>query len=838
LKLALVALLFVALPQVFSAHARRVPDPGAGILFFVSTVDDHDDGVCNADCTLREAIRAANSNPGDDDGIEFTVTGTINLTSALPDITGGVSIDGPGANLLTVRRFDSDTVLFRIFNVMTTGTVVFSGLTISNGQATDNAGGGISKNGAGTVTIADCTVSGNTAVAGSGGVMNIGAGTMYVTNSTIAGNKCEGGYAGIGNSGVLIVTKSTISDNVVAFGPGGGIGNTGTANVTNSTISGNTSRGGGGISNGGILNVTETTIIGNDALIETGGGISNIIGTMTIADCTISGNIAAAGGGVSNRNAGTVNVTNSTVIGNSGGAAGGGIYTDAGTVNVTNSTIIGNSGGAVGGGIYTVGTSLANIKSSIIALNAGLPRGLGPDAFGDFTSAGFNLIGKTDDSTGFNQPTDLTGTVASPLDPGLDPSGLQDNGGPTQTIALLCGSAAIDKGTSNGLTGALSLDQRGKGFPRTIDDPLVPNANDIQGDGTDIGAFELNTQNCNHPPVAQCKNIQVSAGANCQASITAADVDNGSFDPDKGDSIATRALDNYGPFGLGPHTVTLTVTDTHGASSSCTATVTVVDTTPPTVTCPLDVSVPAAPGQCQAVVTYSNPTVSDNCSGAMLVGCVPPSGSTFQIGVTTVICTAKDAANNMSSCSFTVTVNDTQPPTITCPPNMTTVTNQDACPNPACKIVTYPNPVVQDNCPGVTFVCNPPSGSCFPTGVTTVTCTASDTAGNTASCNFTVTTFDVALQDDSNPSIILLWNSITGSYRFCCNGITFTGVGKASIQGCVNTLEHNPADRRVLARVDKSVHTGNASLQAPAGTLRCTITDRNTLNDTNLVNCQ
>jgi hypothetical protein len=135
-------------------------------------------------------------------------------------------------------------------------------------------------------------------------------------------------------------------------------------------------------------------------------------------------------------------------------------------------------------------------------------------------------------------------------------------------------------------------------------------------------------------------------------------------------------------------------------------------------------------------------------------------------------------------------------------------------------------------------VCNPPSGSCFPTGVTTVTCTASDAAGNIASCNFTVTTFDVAIQDDSNPSTILLWNSITGSYRFCCNGITFTGVGKTSIQGCVNTLEHNPADRRVLARVDKSVHTGNASLQAPAGTLRCTITDRNTLNDANLVNCQ
>ena len=187
-----------------------------------------------------------------------------------------------------------------------------------------------------------------------------------------------------------------------------------------------------------------------------------------------------------------------------------------------------------------------------------------------------------------------------------------------------------------------------------------------------------------------------------------------------------------------------------------------------------------------------------------------------------------------SSCAFTVTVNDTQPPSITCPANMTAVTNQ-VCTAPGgatCQVVTFPAPIAADNCPGVVVVCNPPSGSCFPTGTTTVTCTATDASGNTATCSFTVTTFDVALQDDSNPSTILLWNSTTGQYRFCCNGTTFTGVGKATIQGCVFTLQHIPADRRVLGRVDKAVHAGTASIQAPAGTTRCTITDRNTLNDT------
>src|SRR6185503_15267317 len=133
------------------------------------------------------------------------------------------------------------------------------------------------------------------------------------------------------------------------------------------------------------------------------------------------------------------------------------------------------------------------------------------------------------------------------------------------------------------------------------------------------------------------------------------------------------------------------------------------------------------------------------------------------------------------------------PPSITCPANVTALANQSDCPSPTCQVATYPSPVVSDNCSGVTAVCSPPAGSCFPTGVTTVTCTATDTSGNTATCSFTVTGFDTALQDDSNPATILLWNSITGSYRFCCNGITFTGVGKSRVQGCVYTLDHNPA---------------------------------------------
>ncbi len=128
-----------------------------------------------------------------------------------------------------------------------------------------------------------------------------------------------------------------------------------------------------------------------------------------------------------------------------------------------------------------------HVKSSIIALSTG--GGSNRDVSGIFASDGFNLIGKTDGSSGFTAPTDQTGTVAAPLDPKLDPAGLQNNGGPTQTIALLVGSPAIDKGTSAGLTGNLTIDQRGSGFPREIDYPIATNA--AGGDGTDIGALEF-----------------------------------------------------------------------------------------------------------------------------------------------------------------------------------------------------------------------------------------------------------------------------------------------------------------------------------------------------------
>lgn len=181
---------------------------------------------------------------------------------------------------------------------------------------------------------------------------------------------------------------------------------------------------------------------------------------------------------------------------------------------------------------------------------------------------------------------------------------------------------------------------------------------------------------------------------------------------------------------------TTTVTCNNHLATDCTFTVTVNDTTPPTIgSCPANITKSNDPGQCSAVATYTAPSASDNCPGAT-VSCSPSSGFAFPKGTTTVTCTATDASNNTASCSFTVTVNDTQPPTISCPASQTL---EPTCPSGA--IATYTAPVGTDNCPGATTArtAGLASGSVFPIGTTTVTYTVTDAVGLTASCNFTVT---------------------------------------------------------------------------------------------------
>jgi hypothetical protein len=147
------------------------------------------------------------------------------------------------------------------------------------------------------------------------------------------------------------------------------------------------------------------------------------------------------------------------------------------------------------------------------------------------------------------------------------------------------------------------------------------------------------------------------------------------------------------------------------------------------ITCPANITQSNDPNQCGAVISYPSPSTNGSCG---TVSCSPTAGSFFPVGATTVTCTTAAGP----SCSFTVTVQDTQAPTITCPGAITTQTRGNKC-----LVVTYPAPTgVSDNCPGApTVVCSPASGFCFPIGTTTVTCSATDSGGNTATCTFTVT---------------------------------------------------------------------------------------------------
>ncbi len=173
-------------------------------------------------------------------------------------------------------------------------------------------------------------------------------------------------------------------------------------------------------------------------------------------------------------------------------------------------------------------------------------------------------------------------------------------------------------------------------------------------------------------------------------------------------------------------TVTTSSTDINPANNSASAATTVSN--PCTLTCPANITVANDPNQCGAVVNY---TTTSGTGGCGAITSSPASGSFFPKGTTTVTRTSASGSN----CSFTVTVNDTQKPTVTCPANITT----QAPPGQNSAVVNYPASTATDNCSGVTVSSSPASGSNFSVGTTTVTSTATDASGNTGTCTFTVT---------------------------------------------------------------------------------------------------
>lgn len=245
--------------------------------------------------TLRWAIEEANDRPGAD-SIPIEVTGTINLEDALPTIEEDVSIVGPGADSLTIRR-NSVTAL-RILNFSSNMTTAFvSGLTVSNGLA--ESGGGIS-NGTGSLTLTSVVVSGNEALAVGGfGAVSFGggiysSGPLTLRDSTVWGNTVtaekqdfflEARGGGIYAEGPLTVERSTIAENEARalegfeemYASGGGIQGY-ELTLTSSTITGNSvaadSAESGGSALGANLAIAATSLVRNTIVAEPEGADS------------------------------------------------------------------------------------------------------------------------------------------------------------------------------------------------------------------------------------------------------------------------------------------------------------------------------------------------------------------------------------------------------------------------------------------------------------------------------------------------------------------------------------------------------------------------------------
>jgi len=395
---------------------------------------------------------------------------TLSSTLELSEEDGPEVVQGPGANALTV----SGNHTVEVFLVDGNTAATISGLTISGGTdsnaftASGGGGGGIFNNG--TLTVSTCVVIGNSAP-----------------------NAGEGG--GISNQNILTVADSTIEGNA-SPNNGGGINNNWVMIVSDSEIDCNSAPDGGGIAQGAVATIIDSIIEGNTAAV--GGGVGVFGGSLRVIGSVIADNSAETnpsgttgfGGGLWAY--GSMQITDSTIANNSATVVGGGIYVNSGALTITDSTIAGNTADSPapsrfppsagsGGGLWDWGVETnvfdspppanavaapAILDNSIVADNVG-PSGLDDIDGGALSpSSAYNLVGV--DNTGSLHNSVNGNVVGTQYNPLLGP--LQNNGGPTETMALQPGSPALGKGDP----ADTSADQRGA----PVDSP------------PDIGAFQ------------------------------------------------------------------------------------------------------------------------------------------------------------------------------------------------------------------------------------------------------------------------------------------------------------------------------------------------------------
>jgi CSLREA domain-containing protein len=399
--------LCVALAMLFAAHSVEAT------VYTVTKTADTNDGVCDvADCSLREAIAAANTGASDDViafGAVFSSAQTIVLSLGEMVIiaNGTVTINGTGASVLTIDGNNASRIL-----TINNGVAFINGITFThgNGVGTSNTGraGAIYNFGATTV-ISDSVITGNTAANG-GGLNN--AATPTVPGPSQDGN--------------LTLNRCIVSNNI-SSSSGGGMQNfsTSTLVINNSTISGNmggSTTGGGGAQFNGVVRVTNSTFANNTATQGPGGGFQSNGSGQVFTNVTVSGNTSSTNGGGIHRGTTNVNffIRNSIIAGNNGAAVSPDITNSAGGLDSQGNNIVGNVGTSTG----WEATDLVNSNPmlGVLANNGGFGMTFLPLAGSPAINAGQNCV--LDLSCSANNPpqavtTDQRG-ITRPQGPTVD----------------------------------------------------------------------------------------------------------------------------------------------------------------------------------------------------------------------------------------------------------------------------------------------------------------------------------------------------------------------------------------------------------------------------------
>ncbi|MEU8824055.1 hypothetical protein [Streptomyces sp. NPDC048636] len=329
----------IAVPAATPAYAASVPCNDAQLVSAVAA-------VANTGGTLSLAPNCT-----------YTLTTAQTDQDGLAPITGAVTIQGNGA---TITRSSADP--FRIFDV-NGGSLTLSNLTVDNGSVTGASefGGGILVRNSGTLRGSSVTLSDNSAERNGGGMTAFQNSTVVLSNSLVTGNQALFGGGVNSLSGSLTMTGTTVRDNTAGF-EGGGLEVDGTATFTGVSITGNTvtgAEGGGGMYiGGGTLTLQSSTVSDNESTSASGlgGGIELDTGTLISRSSRITDNTSAGpGGGVAGDDAGDQATFSSTVISGNSADSGGGVYNETGTMSLTSGAVTGNTAVDAGAGLFNTG---------------------------------------------------------------------------------------------------------------------------------------------------------------------------------------------------------------------------------------------------------------------------------------------------------------------------------------------------------------------------------------------------------------------------------------------------------------------------------------------------